>query len=456
MANIRSQGDRQEEQAELNKRRARLHDAKLRRQEEENKQRRQRIALILFFIIMIVILTVAMINVILEGAKTKPELYIVTKDNLSRTVETEALILRDEEAVEANSTGTLMPYKSEGERVATGELVAQIIKGDASAEIEKLNDLNEQITQRKITILENQDLHSNEVLEATYAKYEPDIANYINEARAISNQQLDLSALENISNKLDIELRNRSEDLSDYAFEDEELNQLLNQKNNIEAELNSKMSNIYAQDSGSVSYLLDDYSKDISLADIDQVSLEDIHNYEANKDNKLHKKIDQGQAAFNLIPAYEQYFLAAVPKEAEALFEKDKYYPINIPEFDIDIDAAKLINIKKEDKGAVLAFKVTTEVETLAGQRKLDLRLISKSDYGLKIPKSALLKSENSNNYSVMTLRQGYVYNQKVKIVASNEDYALVKTNDNAKYPLEEASIIVQNPESVESGEKIN
>ena len=74
MANIRSQGDRQEEQSELNKRRARLHDAKLRRQAEENKQRRQRIALILFFIIMIVILTVAMINVILEGAKTKPEL----------------------------------------------------------------------------------------------------------------------------------------------------------------------------------------------------------------------------------------------------------------------------------------------------------------------------------------------------------------------------------------------
>ena len=430
--------------------------SRLQSEKQEKQKLRERWTLIVVILFVIVALTLTSINLILDNSRPDPQLYIVTEDRLNIEVDASALILRNENLISANRSGILRPYKNSGEKVAIGDLVARIFPESAQATLDQIDELDRQISERQVELISGSVLPEDDGIEDIYIEYDKELVDYVNQIRTVSNTSSDNNFDKNIDEKITLKLRERSQELSTLSLGDETITNLISSRNNLQQSLEQYASNIYSPYSGVVSYLVDDYSKQLNESRLANLTAQVI---DADHDNtsKLGETIESGAAAFNIIDEYSQYINVALEQETAELFTVGDYYVLDFPEQNISLEDANLAQITQanEDGLVVLSFRSRRNLEILADIRKTNVSINLSSTRGLKAPNNAILENESTGEFYVMVMRSGYVYRQKINRGPRDNNYSIISTDEDATYVLRDGSIIIQNPEVVESGESI-
>ncbi len=430
--------------------------SRLQSEKQEKQKLRERWTLIVVILFVIVALTLTSINLILDNSRPDPQLYIVTEDRLNIEVDASALILRNENLISANRSGILRPYKNSGEKVAIGDLVARIFPESAQATLDQIDELDRQISERQVELISGSVLPEDDGIEDIYIEYDKELVDYVNQIRTVSNTSSDNNFDKNIDEKITLKLRERSQELSTLSLGDETITNLISSRNNLQQSLEQYASNIYSPYSGVVSYLVDDYSKPLNESRLGSLTAQVI---DADHDNtsKLGETIESGAAAFNIIDEYSQYINVALEQETAELFTVGDYYVLDFPEQNISLEDANLAQITQanEDGLVVLSFRSRRNLEILADIRKTNVSINLSSTRGLKAPNNAILENESTGEFYVMVMRSGYVYRQKINRGPRDNNYSIISTDEDATYVLRDGSIIIQNPEVVESGESI-
>ena len=430
--------------------------SRLQSEKQEKQKLRERWTLIVVILFVIVALTLTSINLILDNSRPDPQLYIVTEDRLNIEVDASALILRNENLISANRSGILRPYKNSGEKVAIGDLVARIFPESAQATLDQIDELDRQISERQVELISGSVLPEDDGIEDIYLEYDKELEDYVNQIRTVSNTSSDNNFDKNIDEKITLKLRERSQELSTLSLGDETITNLISSRNNLQQSLEQYASNIYSPYSGVVSYLVDDYSKPLNESRLGSLTAQVI---DADHDNtsKLGETIESGAAAFNIIDEYSQYINVALEQETAELFTVGDYYVLDFPEQNISLEDANLAQMSQanEDGLVVLSFRSRRNLEILADIRKTNVSINLSSTRGLKAPNNAILENESTGEFYVMVMRSGYVYRQKINRGPRDNNYSIISTDEDATYVLRDGSIIIQNPEVVESGESI-
>ena len=469
----------------------------------EEKKAKQRVIVMAIFVLLIIFLTFIMVSTIMEDSRPKPQLYILTNDSLEIEIDTQALLLRNEKTVDAPAGGILQAYISSGERTGINAPVARVLDSSAAEEYKTLKSINQQIAHRQLELLRSGDFDDVDFIQEIYERYDAQFKDYLYNLQKIALEEIYIDNLPKIDAELELLLEKRSEQFQAYDFQDAELENLLTERKNLETILANKQTYIYSPYSGVVSYLVDDFSMELDLSKLEDIDSSKIFfdDEQAVDDLNLDKKLNIGQDALTIIDGYEQYVLTAVHRDDAINFDKDELYGLEVPRENIKIKNVRLKDIRDDAANPdlqILTFKADTRVENLAHLRRIPIRIHLDSTRGLKVPVSALFKFKSINDNkekgseslnevligdkseskdkseslessksdnsledkaieraSIMLINKGYVYAQEVDILYKDENYAVISSPIGAKYNLDDGTVIVQNPHTVSSGEKL-
>lgn len=452
--NVSDNSNIKKSQAERNSRA----DLLARRQEQEEKRLRQRFYIMIVFVVVIIILAIAMINIIRSESKPKPQLYILVPGNLEKNIESRSLILRDEIQLEASNTGVMVAGVTSGEKIAVNDPVAKIIDLQAENERKELAEVNEEISIRQLELLNEHKLPDDGLVERIYSKYDLQLIDYIKTLYDIANDRLPMDNTSMIQEELSLKLKERSGNLNTLDFNDEKIINLQSKKTNLEKYLRDYETPIVSKNSGYVSYLIDQYSKKITQKDIDSIEPETIINADIDvhkEKNMLKLNLNKGQSALSLITSFNQNFVVPVERKYADKFEVGNIYDLKFPRENMELNAVRLDSIKNQGEYAVLTFYTSQKIGDFADLRYTPVSLKIRSVQGLKVPQSAVVRSKDGKNASLMVLRRAYIYEQEIDILAEDDEYVIIADKEDSENELKDGGVIVQNPETVKAGEKL-
>ncbi len=430
-----------------------INNLRIRRAKNEKKKGRQRVIFIFIILLIIIALTMSVINLIFRNSTPEPQLYIVTEDNLEQDLRTTALILRDETIVDANASGILMPYKSSGEKVAQGDLIAKTFSDAAIPILEQIDILDQEISERQLELIASGNVSENTDIDQIYNSYDRDLKVYVSRLRSISNEEIDISAMANIDEEIDLKLRERSSALTAIDFYDEELSELIGQRESLQTQLANYESNIYATSSGNVSYVVDRYSRPFNQDQIGRLTVRDFEGYDASS-SKIGARINSGESALSISSSFEQHYVIIVSEEEAEDFVLNSYYDLNFPRQIVEIENAQLRYMEEMGSGNVkLSFASSDHIHDLADSRQIEISVRLFSPQGFKVPNNAV--QEDDGQAFVMVLRSGYTYRQDVNVIARDQNYTIIENIEEPEHVLADGSIVIQNPEVVEDGDQI-
>lgn len=338
---------------------------------------------------------------------------------VNTSVDANAYIFRDETVMGKNISGTVVTVVSDGDRVSKGQLVANIYPGYTESLLQdELNRIN-----RKISILEESTVDSGYVI-TDLSRLDEEIGDifsdiYVDGAKGNISDAIDNSAelLVNL-NKRDIIVDSER----DFSTEKE---QLLAQRREIEAKINSESQSVYAVSSGYFYSGVDGYEEIFSTDKIDTLTLEEL--------SELSEASPASGGAIKLINDIVWYTACEIPSEKCAVLEIGDSYTLLFPENGNQKISMKLVRKieKNTSPYSAVVFRANVMPVSFNYKRSQDAKIILDTTEGLTVPKKALRKLNGENG--VYILVGDVVHYRSVEIIDETDNYYIVDTGENAK-----------------------
>ena len=319
-------------------------------------------------------------------------------------------VIRNEKIVKGeNYKNGIEQIKAEGEKAAKNE------------KIFRYYTVNEQNLKEKIAELDGK---IQEVMTSDDSLYSSDMK--------LLEEQID-DKLKNISEVTDItKLAEYKKEISDLVTKKAKiagdlspkgsyLNQLIQERKNNEAELNSGSEYVTAPISGIVSYKVDGLEEILTPESFGELNKQ----YLEKLDLKTGKIVATSEEAGKVIDNFSCYIATISSSENAKNAQVGDALKVRLSN-NMQIPA-EIVNIINEESGeVVLVLKIEKQVEELINYRKISFDLIWWNASGLKVPNQAIIE-ENGLNYVVRN-RAGYNIKILVKIAKKGEKYSLVES----------------------------
>lgn len=173
----------------------------------------------------------------------------------------------------------------------------------------------------------------------------------------------------------------------------------------------------------------------------------------------LVEEVKAGQDLYKLSRSSDQYFACFIPASSLAKLsglEEAGYVRVYCPANGITIKKANIVRFEAAPDGALLILQSRQNLESFVSMRKAPLTLYANESKGLRVPKTALVDYSPGNLEAGLKLVDGgYVQEARVKIVSTNEEYALVESLPDSPYKVEVSTMILLNPDSMQAGEPL-
>lgn len=372
-----------------------------------NKDKLGHAILLMFVVIIGVCILYSIINLLIDPS----DVFVIENGKICDEETTVGYIIRDEKVIssEENQNG-IVTIKSEGSRVAKGDAVYRYCSPNEGKLEEKISELDKQIQEAvegqntgiysaDIQLLEKQIEEKLQLLQTTneidrIAEYKSDINSYMIRKAKIAGELSPAGSY---------------------------INKLIEQRSELEKQLNFGQKLITAPESGIVSYKIDGYEDQLSVDKINSITKEILESVKVKTGQLISSKSDQGKIVNNFY-----CYIATVLSSDNAMDAKEgdvlKLRLSNNKEVSAEILKIAPFN----NAETVVIFKISQEVEYLIGYRKIYVDVIWWNELGLKVPKSSII-SEDDKDY-VIRKRTGYSDKILVKIVKQNENYAIIRS----------------------------
>ncbi len=365
------------------------------------------------------VLAVVLISYFMVNPASGTEM--VFSGSMENTTEHMGIIIRSEQKIDTNLSGTISAKVADGTLVPAGKLIASVVNENADSEVQaNLAKINKRIDElesaKKVSDNFTDDVYK---LDSKISEKVSSLVYYTNigDNKKITETKAEISALYDKKNKVD----------SSGAAIKTDLENLTAQKNELEAQLAEFEQNVYAPTPGVFISHTDGYEDVLSVDNAKDLKYSDFKNI-AETLKKNEEKGGEEKNEIKLIDNYMWCVALAADKDRCADFEVGEEVFIRINDDSRNIKG-NIMSIS-DDKGSnhVIVVSTTAYDADSYMQRSVDVELIKNIYSGLKVPVSALTKKDGVDG--VYVVNDNTEKFKTVEIIYKDEKYAIVKENN--------------------------
>lgn len=364
------------------------------------------------FLISIIVIIVAIVFITnsTKLLKKPTDTFVVEKGSISYEETAEGYIIRDEYLLEGeNSKNGMVQIKYENEKVAKGDAVFRYYSDNEEQLVKQIAELDEEIN---VAIEENESIPPTSDMLSIEEQIEDtlDAMCNINEIRI----------LDEYIKKIESYITKKAQIAGENSPTGSKIKTLIEQRKNLEAELNSNAETIMSPESGVVSYRVDGLEEILKCNDFSYLNKATLESYDLKTGATVPQSNEKGKVVNNFVGYLatcmetEKADSANVGDEVTLRLSNTKEIP------------AQIVYIKQEDDGSkILVFEIKDQIEELIEYRKISFDIIWWKYSGFKISNAAIETDENDISY-IYKQSAGYSEKVLVKVLRQNETFSIV------------------------------
>lgn len=423
-----------------------------RRQTAQGQRRFVQLSLL---VLIVAVLSLLAILSILGRQEAGVQSMFLSRAPIAIEIEGRALIMRDEREALAPRTGIFRSFVPAGTKLAKGALIGQIIPPDKEGELRKLKKVENDISERRLQLLE---LETKGFARRIFEYSDEQLRHKLHllyQARA----QGDNMKTAEIDADMKLILEQRAEDLRHYPFEDEELKQLLSYQKSLEEAVSHYIKEVRSERSGLFIRSIDHFH--LQRMPDDAMDLQPVELDRLLKQTKagvlaVHPEVEAEQPFYKIANALDHYFALFVDPSYESIIRAGDRLRMECPDNGAIMTHCKILRAEPARKQLMLVIHSTDALEAFADMRSCRLKLFVNEQYGLRVPRGALMDFEaGKEEAQIRLIDRGMIQSCPVKVLGYNASYAIIGPVDDSPYPIAEASLIVLNPHEVEDGDDL-
>ena len=339
----------------------------------------------------------------------KSKTYMVIDSDIKKSINTQAVVIKQEQKLKINSENLIIPLTEQGKRVRKTESIAIYKDGKYNEYLNKINELDKQI---EVLIKDLPQIHSNDI-----SYIELQIQNVSKEAKNTTS----FIKMQEYKARID-ELSNQKITLlGELSPQGSKVRELIDARKKVENDYINQSDNIKAPISGCVTYRIDGMEE--------STSTQDIKNYELNKIDEIFEMYKQNKSndfGIKIVNNFEAYIIVKVANN-EYIKEGNNYYinftdKLQMMEYS---NLLKVVNIDSENSYCI--FKISNGIEKLIDSRMENVEIVWTKRNGMVVPLD-VIKDQDNSSYAIVTLiKNGDYLPIPVKIILTNENMALVE-----------------------------
>ena len=385
--------------------------------------------------VLIVAVMIYLFQDVFKSNSNKYETEMATEVTVQDVVDLDAFIVRDEQYIDGDASGTVVPLVADGHRVASGDAVARVCAKEQDAA--DYAELEETISTREryIRLSEQTELNALDM-----EKLNKDIDDaYTDLLTLVSSRDYDglsdyISELEESYASKQV-LRDGTIDLTETITALDKRIAELEAKNISARDVPAPLSGYYISN-------LDGQENTFRYDDIESVSVAAVNSALKAKPVAITGKIGK------IVASYKWYIIANIESKYSRIIEIGDTMKINIPEYGYKNVKVKVEKLSAEQDGKIaIALSCNVMDETYANMRVESIELVIAEHTGYSVKTSAIhtYKPEeettlsdgettsatettgNSTEITVVYILRGSVMNaRRVEIIYTDGDYSIV------------------------------
>lgn len=368
--------------------------------------------------------------------------------NVEEKITKEAVIIRDEQVIFAEYSGTVKSNIDEGSRIQKGYKVATIYKKDVDEKIEKeVETLNKDIKEIKEG--------SNGILSKDIESINSDIENITNKIQYNALRK-DIVNLAESKDEI-VSLINKRNSIKNNSVAAINIENMESEKKILENKINKYTESVLANNSGIVSFNADGFEDDLTYENMDKLNFDILKNIE-NKDNliKEDKKVKTGDPILKVINNHKFYVAVVLDNNEYKDFKIGDN--VKLANKDIKLDAKVYDKYKDKNNKNITIFEITQQNRKIYDTRVLEFDIIYKQLEGIKIPKDAIITKDSKKGVYRISETGNVQFIELQGVSGENDDfivlsYLTIKSNGLKTVNLHDE--ILLKPNKVKEGQKI-
>ena len=334
-------------------------------------------------------------------------------------VDLKAFIIRDEEYIDGESSGTVVPLVSDGKRVASGDAVANICKSEKdAADYAELVAAREE--RERFVTLSNQTEFNNLDMQKLNTNIENNYAEFL---KTVNTNNYDTLAdnIKELENQL-IEKQLLSQVEIDFSGRIAEIDKKIAR---LEA-LKINPEQVVAPLSGYYISNIDGYEKTAEYSKIGEITVDRVENLLKAKPTEVTGKMGK------IVGSYKWYLAATVDSKYEKILTTGKTLKMNLPYYGLEDVAVKVEHLSGvKDTKVAIVISCNLMNETFANMRTVDAQLVLDEYTGYKVPATSVrsVTTEDGRKFNVVYILRGDLMTARVIDIIytpKNEDYVIV------------------------------
>ncbi len=340
----------------------------------------------------------------------------VLNGEVQETINAKGIAVFKEELLTSAEKGISIINYPDGERVVAKTHIATLYTGNVddgkSTQISELNERINYLETNMRNIQKEKDSH------------ESINQNLINKTKQLAYYSISGNFENMLRETEEIKSIVATSNTSDLATQLEELKK---QRDDVERTIAGDKEEYISKEAGVVYSVLDGYETTITpqtTKNLDPSAFKNLWNgkpvdYSKNEENFIYGKI---------VNNFEVTIFSLVDtKDIDGIKEGQTAY-IQFSKRNSEPIPAIVEKINNTGSNTLLTLSVTKQVEDFLAERKFEFKFVKKIHKGLKIPSDAL-KNAGGNN-TVLVIKDSVVKRKKIEILASRDDYVIVKENN--------------------------
>ena len=312
------------------------------------------------------------------------ESFLIEQGIIEQSESVTGYVIREEQVIKTSSSEQekLVQIKNEGERISVGEEIFRYEAKNEQELNEKIRELNNQIQKA----MEGQI----EIPSSDIRALDKQIESKINGIQKNNNIQ----EIKEYKTDINLYITKKAKISGELSPAGSYINNLINQRIEIENQLKNNSKYEKAPSSGIVSYRVDGLEEKLTFQNLDSITsemLEDLHlitGQIVTTSTKEGKIIDNFECYIAISTKSDEAKKAKIGDNVKLKLATNKEIP------------AEVAKIKEEKDGRLVIFKINQSVEYLTGYRKISLDIIWWKEQGLRVPNSSIIY-ENGLSYII-------------------------------------------------------
>lgn len=366
--------------------------------------------------------------ILMNSTPYKTEIALERK--IQNTVTTTAFVVRDERYITAeNTNGTVVSVAEDGKRVASGDTVAVVFQNEDSASVyARINELKKEIDfynqlKNRVGVGTNAPSSYNDIIDKA-------CIDFITASRGEIGSNFD-DALTDIRDSVTAKQLAVGKELSVDA-----------KISALQAELLSLQSqpigysSVLSPNPGYYIGSVDGYENALSYNDVLNLNTEKIASLISSPKQEVSSNV-MGK----LVDAFDWYLLCNIPYNSSGELKVGETVTVNLPNTAVgQIQCTVEFKGNKENDDVAIALRCNSMNRDVANLRIEEIEIVTDEYTGIRINNDAI--REKDGEKGVYVTRGNIVQFKKIEILYSNEEYSIIKKNDDSSYVRQYDTII--------------